>query len=442
MKKVSRLLWGLFLLLACVSCQTNTVYEQLCVYDKNGEAISMHIQANENSPTVAMIPSGTSLEKVSWMNRKWVFGSCRVEVKNKSNKKNQKTSFQTFWGYVPRGSVYMNYSFNFRPMPRRNKSIKGWRRKMDDYYEVRGKKPVPIMQNRRYAGEKFGISVYKYDTIGWVQPKTAVRLIEINGRKWDKHGTEYFKTISATDTLQGYMYGAQLKAKKRSLIYKTYWLNRFVNPENDSKILAWKNELFYKWSVYFQNRMYNNKKSFWYRFGWSIIGGLIWIIGTFFWHRKTKIIALIWDVAIPWLYMTIIHDFMWFASPAYVGWWSLLGIPIAIIFIYVFLSRLMSNIFSIWSSLKNGNYLMSIYHIIYATFMAIVCYDMIVGSFEQGVGVLILLFYLFFLFPSAHSGNADSNKGEVMFENGERIGADILGDKAYADDGRIYSVKE
>ena len=383
------------------------MYGPFCVYNDEGSAIPMYSQANPNSRVYIMIPSEEEIKKLNWANDEWIYCSYTTYVRNK---RNRQSSEQTFRGYVPRKNVYYCSHQKIYDLPEKNNDIDGWERFMNDYFEVRGNDSVPIMQNMRPAGEAHGKTTYMYDTIGWLAPKTAVQHIAKKWRNPDKKYTIYTQSINAPDSIRGFMYGYHLTPKNQGILKPILWRLKFANPSRHSKVLAWKNELFYQWSKRCAARMNDTTQSFWYRYGWFLLGGILWLIGSFLWYRFSYIVAIIWDVAIPWLYFSIVNDSLWFANPFLVGWWSAIGLPVFLLFAYMLIRRIVGNYFMIWPALGEGKWLYALYHIAYTVGTAIVAYDVLVSSDDQGVLIFVILILLLAASRGASSGAQDSHK--------------------------------
>jgi len=414
-----------------MACDNEALRESLYVYTEDNTPVAMYTQANDSSPIVAMIPSGEALYNVSWAYDGWMYGKYDEVVRVK---KKETTIEHT--GYVRRGNI-RRYS-SFKPLPEKDKDLSGWRRKMDDYSIVRAKEPVPVMQNMQEHEDEFGVVTYTYDTVGWLAPQTWVRpnLSHAIANPDYKHG-EYFLSVNAPDSLNGFMYGYHLKKQNISLISRIFWWAYYSDPAKVSKIDLWKDRKFAKWKRQCWNTVYDESRSVWDRYHWHFWGLLLWLILSLTLSRFTYITAFFLDVVVPWVYISVMPEYFWFASPWIVKWWCILGFPFFVGLFYIFWRRLVSHFMKIWVTIGNMRFILCIYYIIYTLGMAIVCINLFVGALSQDVGLLIVAF-IFCMIPASSSGAGDADRGEIIDTYGNIIRGRFSGLKFYGDDGNTY----
>ena len=385
----------------------------------------------DSSPIAAMIPSGGELRNVDWAYDGWMHGQYDEVIRVKK----KETTIEHI-GYVRRENIRQYSSFS--PLPEKDKDLYGWRKKMDDYCIVREKKPVPVMQNRKEHEDEFGVITYTYDTVGWLAPNTLVRP-NTSRTLYNpdyKHG-EYFFSVNAPDSLSGFMYGYHLKKKNINFISRTFWWAYYSDPAKVSKIDVWKERKLATWKRKCWNSVHDESRSVWNRYRWHFWGLLLWLILSLSLSRFTYIIAFFLDVVVPWVYISVMPEYFWFASPWIAKWWCILGFPIALGLFYIFWRRLVSHFVKIWVTLGNFRLILCVYYIIYTLGMGIVCINLFAGALSQDVGVLIVAF-VFCMIPASPAGLGDAGRGEIIDTYGHIIRGRFDGNKFYGDDGNTY----
>lgn len=428
---INRGIFFLSLLFCLMACDNETLYDSLYAYTEDNTSVAMYTQANDSSPVVAMIPSGEAFNYVSWSYDDWMYGRWDEVVRVKKKETTIEHS-----GYVRRENL-RRYS-SFQALPEKDKDLSGWRKKMDDYAIVRAKKPVPVMQNRQEHLDEYGVVTYSYDTVGWLAPQTMVRPNHsrtIYNPDY-KHG-EYFFSVNAPDSLSGFMYGYYLKKQNVSLISRIFWWAYYSDPAKVSKFGMWKERKLATWKRQCWNSVYDESRTVWNRYRWHFWGLLLWLILSLALSRFTYLIAFFLDVVVPWVYISVMPEYLWFASPWIVKWWCLLGFPVVIGIFYIFWRRLVSHFMKIWFTLGNFRLILCVYYIIYTLGMGVVCINLFAGALSQDVGVLIVAF-IFCMIPASPAGVGDAGRGEIIDTYGHIIRGRFDGLKFYGDDGNIY----
>ena len=426
---MKRILFVLIGAVCLMSCDNEALRDSLYVYSEKSEPIPMYTQANEHSPIVVMIPSGEAFNNVSWSFDGWMFGEYNIYSKRTND------IVRKCKGYVRRENVRRYSSYN--QLPKKDKELRGWRRMMDDYYIVRADKPVPVMRNRKDHIDEYGVYSYTYDTIGWVAPKTLVRPNQSRALyNPDYKNGEYMFSVNASDSVNGFMYGYHLKAKNTNLISRIFWWAYYSNPEKTSKFEMWKERKLATWKRQCRASIYDESRTVWNRYRWHFWGVLLWLILSVALSR-TYILAFFIDVVVPWVYISVMPEYFWFASPWLVGWWCILGFPAAIGLFYIFWKKLVGHFMKIWVSIGNLRIILCIYYIIYTLGMAVVCIHLFAGGLSQDVGILVV-FFVISMIPASSRGAGDADRVELVDQFGQRIGARLDGNKAYGDDGKIY----
>ena len=428
MRKIYIFIVSIIFSIGLVSC-SDYLREDLYAYSQSGQPVAIRTQANDNSSVVKWVPNGAEIEDVDWALDNWMHGSYKEDYHRDGY-----IYTTTYTGFIRRDQLSLR---NGQPLPKKNKKLSGWKRKMDNHYVVRGKKSVPIMDNRREWKDEYGVWRYTYDTIGWLAPNTILRSDPDNHGNRDYERGEWFFTVSAPDSINGFVFGYHLKEKNTALVSRIFWWAYYSDPADNSWLSQWKARHLASWKYECRKNIYDESRTVWNRYRWHFWGLLLWLLVSFAAERFTYIFRFFWNIIVPWFYIQVMPEYFWYASPSIVGWWCILGFAMAVGIFMIFWRRLVSSAVRIFLCLTNLRIVLMIYYICYAIAMAIVCLNIFVGALTQDI-IFLMIFFVFAMIPASTSGVGDADRVEIVDEWGKRIGGRFDGDRVYGDDGKTY----
>lgn len=303
------------------------------------------------------------------------------------------------------------------------------------FYTIKGKDSVPLLHSHKES-DGYGILYQELDTIGWLEPGTAVMT---KANFWSNSIVDAY-VISSKNPQEGYVYCHYLHPEAWGKWKSTWWPIRwFGDPSGLSGSINEKSSAFTKLLTrFFMFLPKQTSLPVWQRYGLHGLGLIIWLVISLLIMRSYSIgnliFSMIWNVGIPVLYMTYMPYSLWFVYPKLVTWLgAILGSVYVITLFIIFGFRCKTYTLCICYKIP---FLKKVMFTIYGIMNGFLCIMLVEELITQDIWILVLGLCAAVVPP------ADYSKYEVLEgTNGKKLGQS-LGNKFYSLEGKVYETDD